>query len=404
MSRFNELALWLLVACCSMAPVSAAAGGSADERFEQRRDKPFRPEVIATVGDRVADWQIAHLDDLGYIRNPRSGDFDRRGWQHGAFYVGLMRWAGLPGNEKYERVLRDISDENHWRLGDRLFHADDHVVGQLYLHFYGQAEDKANARTMVEHTVHQFNQIIVADPDGSLEFTGKHIPGVGRTCQLRWCWCDALFMAPATWIGLALATGNEQYMNYGDREFWVATDYLMDPETSLFFRDSRYLEKRDEDGSKIFWSRGNGWVYAGIVNILRILPQDHPLRPRYLGLYRDMSKTIAGLQQDNGLWRVSLLGGEKYSVPETSGSAFMTYGLAWGVNHGHLDSGTYLPVVRKGWQALVNAVQDDGKLGWVQPVGFAPDSVLETDSHLYGVGAFLLAAEQMYRAVAQGAD
>ena len=74
----------------------------------------------------------------------------------------------------------------------------------------------------------------------------------------------------------------------------------------------------------------------------------------------------------------------------------MTYGLAWGLNNSYLDAGHYGPVVRKGWKALVEAVQDDGKLGWVQPVGFAPDSVFETDSHLYGVGAFLLAAEQMY--------
>ena len=223
---------------------------------------------------------------------------------------------------------------------------------------------------------------------------------MGQNCQLRWCWCDALFMSPPTWFGLSLATGDERYMAYGDREFRATRDYLMDPETSLFFRDSRYLDRLDEDGNKIFWSRGNGWVYAGVVNILRILPQDHPLREYYLGLYMDMSETIAGLQQDNGLWRVSLLGGERFSVPETSGSAFMTYGLAWGLNNNYLDAEDYGPVVHKGWQALVDAVLDDGKLGWVQPVGFAPDSVFETDSHLYGVGAFLLAAEQMYRAAA----
>ena len=76
----------------------------------------------------------------------------------------------------------------------------------------------------------------------------------------------------------------------------------------------------------------------------------------------------------------------------------MTYGLAWGLNNGHLDAATYEPVVKKGWRALVGAVDDDGKLGWVQPVGAGPDSVLETDSQLYGVGAFLLTASQMIQA------
>jgi rhamnogalacturonyl hydrolase YesR len=92
---------------------------------------------------------------------------------------------------------------------------------------------------------------------------------------------------------------------------------------------------------------------------------------------------------------VSLLAKEAYPAPETSGSGFMTYGLAWGLNNGHLDAATYEPVVKKGWSALVNAVGDDGKLGWVQPVGSAPDSVFATDSQLYGVGAFLLAASEM---------
>jgi rhamnogalacturonyl hydrolase YesR len=203
-------------------------------------------------------------------------------------------------------------------------------------------------------------------------------------------------MAPATWIGLSLATADERYMEFGDREFWATTDYLKDPETHLFYRDSRYFTMQDEEGNKIFWSRGNGWVYAGLVNVLRTLPLDHPSYPRYLQLYQDMSQTIAGLQHDNGLWAPSLLA--KVATPETSGSGFMTYGLAWGVNVGHLDADEYGPVVRKGWQALVDAVQDDGMLGWVQPVGAGPDSVFETDTQLYGAGAFLLAAAQMMQA------
>jgi unsaturated rhamnogalacturonyl hydrolase len=386
--------LWLKAAILAytftMSACAATPSGEAD-LFSQRAAKPFDSATIDAIGDKVADWQLANLDDLSYIRNFRSNVADRRGWHHGALYVGMMNWASLPGNGKYDDALRRIAEENEWRLGDRLFHGDDHVVGQLYLHFYAQDRD----RGMIDHTIRQFNQVLVANPHDSLEFVGDSLPGVGRPCQLRWCWCDALFMAPATWIGLSLATGDERFMAYGDREFWATTEYLKNPETHLYYRDSRYFTRQDEEGNRIFWSRGNGWVYAGLVNILRILPADHPSYPRYVQLFRDMSATIARLQHDNGLWRVSLLAKEAYAAPETSGSGFMTYGLAWGVNEGLLEGGTYAPVVRKGWRALVDAVDDDGKLGWVQPVGAGPDSVLETDSQLYGVGAFLLAASQM---------
>ena len=176
------------------------------------------PQTIDAVADRVADWQLSTLDDLSYIRNPRSGDFDRRGWQHGALYVGLMRWADLPGNQRYLAALEQIAEENEWRLGDRLFHADDHVVGQLYLHLYGKAQEKER----LEHTIAQLNQVMAAEPDGRLVFECKHIKVVGRSCQLRWCWCDALFMSPQTWMMLTLATGDEKYMAFADEEFWAA--------------------------------------------------------------------------------------------------------------------------------------------------------------------------------------
>jgi rhamnogalacturonyl hydrolase YesR len=391
-TRRNGLRLLGITVSCVIVLSSCATStaGEAD-LFSQRNANAFDKATIDAIGDKVADWQLANLEDLSYIRNVNRNSYDQRGWIQGALFVGMMNWALLPGNEKYDLALKAIAEENDWRLGDRLFHGDDHVVGQLYLHFYEQEQDSR----MIQHTQRQFNQILVVDPDVSLEFLGDSVSGVGRVCQLRWCWCDALFMSPATWIGLTLATGDDKYLAYGDKEFWATHDYLMDPEYSLFYRDSRYFTRQDDEGNKIFWARGNGWVYAGLVNILKILPQDHPSYPRYIKLYKDMSATIASIQHDNGLWRVSLLAKEAYPAPETSGSGFLTYGLAWGLNNGHLDAATYEPVIRKGWSALVNAVGDDGKLGWVQPVGSAPDSVFATDSQLYGVGAFLLAASEM---------
>jgi rhamnogalacturonyl hydrolase YesR len=382
----------LLLACVIPLTASAVQKSNEPDLFALRAENSFDPATIDAIGDKVVDWQLANLDNFSsYMRNYRENTAHRRGWVHGAMYVGMMNWAALPGNEQYIAPLRKIAEEEEWKLGDRLFHGDDHIVGQMYLAFYEMDKD----RDMIDHTIRQLNQILVANPQGSLEFLGDSIHGVGWECQLRWCWCDALFMSPQTWIGLSLALGEPQYLEYADREFWATTDYLLDPETHLYFRDSRYFDRRDEAGNKIFWSRGNGWVYAGLVNILRIFPQDHPSYPKYVQLYKDMSATFASLQRDHGFWSPSLLDQSPNPTPETSGTGFITYGLAWGVNNGHLDAGAYGPVVRKGWSALVSAVADDGKLGWVQPIGAAPDSVFETDSQLYGVGAFLLAASQV---------
>jgi rhamnogalacturonyl hydrolase YesR len=375
------------------AITACAEPATPDELFADRNANAFDPATIDVIGDRVADWQVARLDDLTYLRNYRENIAHRRGWVHGAMYVGMFNWAALPGNERHYEPLLKIAEEEEWKLGDRLFHGDDHIVGQMYLALYNREAEKDKDK--IDHTIRQLNTIIAADPQNSLEFVGDGIRGVGNACQIRWCWCDALFMSPQTWIMLTEATGDPKYTEFADKEFWATTDYLLDPETGLYFRDSRYFDRQDEEGNKVFWARGNGWVFAGLTNILRLLPQDHASYPKYLQVYKDMAKTIAGLQNDNGFWRVSLLAKEMYESPETSGTGFMTYGLAWGVNSGVLDAAEYGPVVEKGWKALVSAVTDDGMLGSVQPIGAAPDSVYETDSQLYGVGAFLLTASQM---------
>jgi rhamnogalacturonyl hydrolase YesR len=199
-------------------------------------------------------------------------------------------------------------------------------------------------------------------------------------------------MSPPTWAELAAAVGDPRYLKYGDTEFWATTDYLYDREEHLYYRDSRFHHQRDEDGRKIFWSRGNGWVLAGIVHMLEALPPGHPSRARYETLLREMAAKLITLQSAAGYWPVSLLAGDRHPAPETSGTGFFVYGLAWGVNHGVLDEKTYREPIERGWAALTRAVHPDGKLGWVQPIGAAPDKVTADNTQFYGVGAFLLAA------------
>jgi rhamnogalacturonyl hydrolase YesR len=104
-----------------------------------------------------------------------------------------------------------------------------------------------------------------------------------------------------------------------------------------------------------------------------------------------MAAKLKSIQKPDGYWAPSLLGQEN-SPPETSGTGFHVYGLAWGVKNGLLDAREYRPAIDNGWAALSRAVAKDGRLGWVQQVSDRPDQVAEADTQFYGVGAFLLAA------------
>jgi len=362
---------------CALVGILPAYGMTADRAATHQ-------DVVA-LGSRVADWQLAHLDGE-YLTHFKDESRSARSWEQGAFWVGLSRFADASRAPRFTRALLDMGRGNRWTPGPRLYHADDHVIGQSYL---WAATHGAGAEAIAPLR-DSFDQILAKPPRVHLSFVvAKDYEET--ECLRRWCWCDALFMSPPAWVELTRQTGDARYAEYALREFWDTTNFLYDPAEQLFFRDSRFFERRDEQARKQFWSRGNGWVFAGIANILDALPPGHPQRADLEKLFRAMATRLKGLQKADGYWPPSLLAPEN-SPPETSGTGFYVYGLAWGVKRKLLDQEEYAPSIERGWQALARAVAKDGKLGWVQQVSDRPDAVTETDSQFYGVGAFLLAA------------
>lgn len=337
------------------------------------------PASVLNEMQHVADWQLAHP----VTERPT-------GWICSVGDIGIMALAGISDNPKYRDAMLAKGQTNDWQLPEyqgRKYHADDQCIGQVWteLYFlYRENEMIGPMRTKMD--------FILSDPPADQSLETIH----GKP-QQSWSWCDALFMAPPAWLRLYAATGDERYMNYAVSNFWRTSDFLYDKNTHLFFRDSTFFKKREPDGQNIFWSRGNGWVFAGIVRMLQYLPSNHPDRPRFEQLFTDMAKEILACQQPDGMWRSSLLDAADYSTPEASGSALFTYGLAWGVNQGLLDRATFEPAVRKAWPALVNCVDAEGRITHVQPAGSAPASFPEDSTAPYGGGVFLLAGSEVYR-------
>jgi unsaturated rhamnogalacturonyl hydrolase len=208
--------------------------------------------------------------------------------------------------------------------------------------------------------------------------------------QTLWNWEDALFMAPPAIALVGAATGDAKYFTYLDTTYWEAAAQLFDSTTGLFWRNPPSASQTS------FWSRGNGWVIAGTARILDHLPASDPKRGAYITQLQTMAAAIAPLQnQTDGLWRSNLLDASQYPNPETSGSGFFVYAMAWGVSRNLLDATKYLPVVRKGWDGLVSAVNAQGAVGWVQGVGTAPGPATQTGTAPYAAGAFLLAGSEV---------
>lgn len=139
-------------------------------------------------------------------------------------------------------------------------------------------------------------------------------------------------------------------------------------------------------------------MIAGLVEILKALPDsDTEFRSFYEKLFVELATRLASLQGQDGYWHTSLLDPDSYPSHKTSSTGFIVYDLAYGVNHGYLPVDKFLPVVKKGWQALVEVVDPDGKLCWVQPIEVDPKKVTREMTELYGPGAFLMVACEVYK-------
>jgi len=325
------------------------------------------PKAIDAAMRKVGDWQLERA----------RADFGQD-WTFAALYTGFMDAAKTLPDPAYGQAMLDVGNKFDWKLGPRLVHADDQAIGQTYIALYRDHHDPH----MIQATREQYDALMKMPDDPQ---------------KPVWWWCDALFMAPPVWARLYSVTQDKSYLDYMDHEWWITSGLLYDHQEHLYFRDATYLNKTEKNGKKLFWSRGNGWVMAGLARVLAEMPEDYPSRQKYVDQYRELAARVASIQGADGLWRPGLLDADAYALPEVSGSAFFIYSMAWGINHGILDRKTYLPVVTRGWAGLVSHVYVDGRLGCIQPIGAAPGDFKPSSSYVYGVGAFLLAGSELHQ-------
>jgi unsaturated rhamnogalacturonyl hydrolase len=334
------------------------------------------PSVHAAM-KKVADWQLA-----------RSVPYMDRNWAWSVLYAGFMAASRELNDSRYSDAMQAIAERYRWELGaeapDRLGWPDsnDQMMGQTYLELYSLKPDPARILPTRKALDTLFDAKLPPVPDGQFNYT--------------WWWIDSLFMAPGTLAHMGAVTHDNRYFSYLSEHWWEISGGLYDHNYHLFYQQKAKMDKRDAAGKPIFWSRGNGWVMGGFARTLEYLPKTDPARPKLEAQFREMAAEFASIQDPvTGLWHVDLLDAHDYPQPEVSGSALVVLGMAWGVNHGVLDRKKYIPVVTKAWSGLVHEIYADGRLGNIQQTDMQPNRYLPGSSFNYGVGGFLLAAEQV---------
>ncbi len=336
----------------------------------------FDKNYIKNTMIKIADWQL---------KNPKHTLTD---WTNGAFYTGVFAAYETTQSQKILDSLMAMGERNKWKTHNRFDHADDIAISQTYIDLYRLKKDK----NMIQATLDSVQKL--------MRLKGNEATKHGIT----WWWCDALFMAPPTLVKLSKDFKTPQYLQLSDSLFQECYDRLYDKGEYLFYRDDNYLlnekgeGKHEANGQKVFWSRGNGWVLAGLARVLKEMPLDYPKRPFYIQLFKEMAEKVLSLQQADGLWRASLLDPMAYPGGEGSGSGFYCYAFAWGINNGILDKTEYTPSVKKAWLGLNSLLSEEGRVGWVQPIGADPRRNFSAESwEVFGAGAYLLAGSEVIK-------
>lgn len=387
MKRF-DISIFLIILCVgnllaegrgSDIVTTCTTGDSAGSHKETAQD------IVAVIRKVNAYWQGENIPEV------------RAFWDHAAYHTGNMEAYKLTGDKSYLDYSIAWAEHNQWKgaksdnkaewrynYGENECHVlfgDWQCCFQTYIDLYNiQPADYKIARACE-----------VMEYEMSTDYNGY------------WWWVDGLYMVMPVMTKLYNVTKNPLYLEKLHEYFSFADNIMYDKEVGLYYRDGNFVFPRHKtpDGKKDFWARGDGWVLAAFAKVIQDLPEKNEYRPLFIDRFRSMAKALQKYQHPDGYWTRSITEHDYVPGPETSGTAFFTYGLQWGINYGLLDATTYQPVVDNAWKYLTQvALQPNGRVGYVQPIGAAavPGQMIDANSTAdFGVGAFLLAACERLR-------
>ncbi len=311
-------------------------------------------------------------------------------WTRGVYYEGLMALHEIYPKEAYYDYAYEWAEFHGWgfRNGNANRNADDYCAAQTYIDLYNLEPDPKK----LKNTKACINMLL-------------------NTPQLDdWSWIDAIQMGMPVFAKLGVLEKDDRYYEkmYGMYMYTRnkhGDNGLFNPTDGLWWRDADFDPPyKEPNGEDCYWSRGNGWVIAALAKVLSIIPDDAPHREQYVKDLKSMAEALVPIQRKDGFWNVSLHDPTHYGGKELSGTALFIYGITYGVNNGILDKETYLPIIEKGWKAMIGeGLHTNGFLGYLQSTGKQPkdgqplsyDKIPDFED--YGLGCFLLAGSEIYK-------
>lgn len=170
-------------------------------------------------------------------------------------------------------------------------------------------------------------------------------------------WLDDMFMSVPALAQMGSYTGNTKYYDDAVKQVNQFSERMFNNQKGIYMHG--WVESMQVH-PQFHWARANGWAVMTMVELLEVLPKNHPGYPQVLA---QLQKHIAGLvqyQDGTGFWHQLLDRNDSYL--ETSATAIYTYSIARAINRGYVDKMTYAPAVLLAWNAVATKVNDKGQV------------------------------------------
>ncbi|OXA71737.1 family 88 glycosyl hydrolase [Flavobacterium aquidurense] len=170
-------------------------------------------------------------------------------------------------------------------------------------------------------------------------------------------WLDDMFMSVPALAQMGSYTGDVKYFDDAVKQVDQFSERMFNSQKGVYMHG--WVESMQVH-PQFHWARANGWALMTMVELLEVLPKNHPGYPQVLS---QLQKHIAGLMQyqdGTGFWHQLLDRNDSYL--ETSATAIYAYSIARAINRGYVNKMTYAPAVLLAWNAVASKVNDKGQV------------------------------------------
>ncbi len=308
------------------------------------------------------------MDKLDTNTVIKPGDFRLTSYEWGVTYSAMQRTAETTGDSKYSDYVKTRFDflskwvpavKQKFPLAyiqsKRLFnqpidpHALDDAGAVCASMIKAQRNGLANnLRPMIDNYINYVFTKEYRLKDGTI---ARNRP------QKNTLWLDDMYMAIPAIAQMGKLTGEKKYFDDAVNQVKLYAQRMFNKQKGLYMHG--WVESM-ETHPEFRWARANGWALLATVELLDVLPENHPGRSFVLQLLRDHVKGLASYQSGIGFWHQLL--DKEDSYLETSATAIYAYSIAHACNKGWLDPMTYAPMSILAWNAVSTKVNDKGQV------------------------------------------